>query len=308
MSDLAKVSVVMITHNRRGEVLRTLARLCSACDCPPVYLVDNGSSDGTAGAVRKAFPAVEIVRLPSNIGAAARTAGVRVAHTPYVAFCDDDTWWAEGSYAVAARLLDAHPRLAAVTGKVLVGAEEREDEASVRMAASPIPNDLGVPGTLVLGMMAGACMMRRDAYLAAGGYEPRLFIGGEELLLALDLMSVGWAMAYAPEVVVHHHPSAARDVAARRRMQHRNAYWCAWLRRPWRAAARETLRLLHESVRDPVLALGLLNSLTGMAWVMRKRRPVPPAVESVLARVHAFYGGDGQARRLEALAACRAPR
>lgn len=301
-----RVSVVMLTYNRRLEVLRTLEHVEALGERVPVYLVDNGSSDGTAEAVRTAFPRVRVVRLASNAGAAGRNAGVRAAPTPYIAFCDDDTWWAPGAYARAAALLDGEPRLAAVTGKVLVGPEQREDEASRRMASSPLRNELQVPGTQVLGVMAGACMMRREAFLAVGGYEPRLFIGGEELLLALDLMSAGWAMAYAPDVVIHHHPSLLRDTPSRRRMQHRNALWCAWLRRRWTGALRDTWRLLRESARDPVLALGMLDGVKGLPWALAHRTVVPRHVEQALERVREFYEGDWAAEKFAKLAADRA--
>ena len=297
-----RVSVVMLTYNRRAEALRSLTKFRDVCDRVPVCLVDNGSTDGTADAVRSAFPRVRLLRLDANVGAAGRNAGVRAAATPYVAFCDDDTWWAPGAIERAAALLDAQPRLAAVTGTVLVGPDQRMDEASARMAASPLENELGVPGTQVLGVMAGACMIRREAYLAAGGYEPRLFLGGEELLLALDLMSAGWAMAYAPEVVIHHHPSRARDSRARRRMQHRNALWCAWLRRRWPGALRDTVRLLWQGRNDSALALGLLDALKGLPWALARRKAVPRHVECALQRVHAFYAGERSALR-----ACRTP-
>jgi len=158
--------------------------------------------------------------------------GVQAVGAPYVAFCDDDTWWAPGSLTRAMETLERYPRLAAVTARVLVGPDEIEDPASTRMATSPLENTLGIPGTIVLGFMAGACMMRRDAFIAAGGYQPRFFIGAEEMLLAMDLMSAGWAMGYLPQIVVHHHPSSLRDVASRRRLILRNGLWCAWLRRP----------------------------------------------------------------------------
>jgi GT2 family glycosyltransferase len=302
-----RVSVVMLTHNRREEALYSLARLHALPERVPVYLVDNGSTDGTAQAVRERFADVRIVRLERNAGAAGRNAGVKAARTPYIAFCDDDTWWAAGSYARAVEVFDAHPRLAAITGKVLVGREQREDEASLRMAASPLSNELGVPGTQVLGLMAGACIVRREAYLAAGGYEARLFIGGEELLLALDLMSAGWAMAYLPDIVVHHHPSLVRDTAARRRMHHRNALWCAWLRRRWPGVLRETWRLLGLSVRNRALALGVLDAMKGLPWALSRRTPVPLHVEQALQRVHEFYAGNWAQRPFGTLGACRVP-
>ena len=302
-----RVSVVVLTYNRKDEALRSLAYLHALPARLPVYLVDNASTDGTAQAVSQRFPHVRIVSLQRNLGAAGRNAGVRAAGTPYIAFCDDDTWWAPGSLERAAAVLDAYPRLAAVTGKVLVGPERREDEASKRMAASPLRNELGVPGTHVLGMMAGACMFRRAAYLQAGGYEPRLFLGGEELLLALDVMSAGWAMAYLPDVQIHHHPSAMRDSRARRRMQHRNALWCAWLRRRWTGALRETWRLLADGGRDRALALGVLDALKGMPWALAHRRAVPGEVEDALRCVQEFYAGDWAARPFNTLNAYRAP-
>jgi len=300
-----RVSVVILTYNRKSEVLQALAKAHELSEAAPVYLVDNGSRDGTADAVRTRFPRVHIVRLAQNLGAAGRNYGVQSVSTPYVAFADDDTWWAPGALGRAADILDAHPRLAVLTAKVLVGAREREDDASKRMAASPLRNDSGVPGANVLGLMAGACMMRRDAFLAMGGYEPRFFFGGEESLLALDLMSAGWLMAYVPDVVVHHHPSPVRDVPARRRMRHRNALWCAWLRRPLRSALKETRRLVREARTDRGLALGLVDGVWGLAWALAHRRVVPARVEEALQRLEAFYAGNWAARSLDTLDACR---
>jgi GT2 family glycosyltransferase len=288
----SRISVVMLTHERRDEVLRALERMCALPACPPLYVVDNGSRDGTAQAVRARFPQVRLVRLARNLGAAGRNAGVQAARTPYVAFCDDDTWWAPGSLERAAAILDRHPRLAAVTARVLVGPAEAEDPASTRMASSPLRDDLGVPGTLVLGMMAGACMVRRVAFLAAGGYEPRFVIGGEEALLALDLAAAGWRMAYAPDAIVHHHPSRARNATQRRRLAHRNALWCAWMRRPLRAALSRTAALAWEARRDPMLVAGCVAALAGLPWALARRSPIPPEVEAALRRVETYYAAE----------------
>src|SRR5262245_15594133 len=99
-----RVSVVIITHNRKEEVLTTLGHLSRLPERPPILLVDNGSSDGTAAAVAAHFPGVQVVPAGGNLGAAGRNLGVRRAPTPYVAFCDDDTWWEPGALARAADL------------------------------------------------------------------------------------------------------------------------------------------------------------------------------------------------------------
>jgi GT2 family glycosyltransferase len=283
-----KVSLVVLTFNRCAELLRTLSRLADIDASVPIVVVDNASTDGTSDALARLGPRVRVVRLSRNAGAAGRNAGVRACTTPYVAFCDDDTWWLPGSIAVAAAALDAHPMLAAVTARVLVGERQREDPTNAVMAASPFPNTLGVRGSELLGLLAGACMVRRTAFLEAGGYHPRLFLGCEEALLAIDLMTAGWHMAYVPDAVVCHFPSSARDSAARSRITARNALWIAWLRRPAGAAWLATRRWWAESRRNRVAMRNAADALRGLPWVWRERRVVPARVETALQTLDAL--------------------
>ena len=94
---------------------------------------------------------------------------------------------------------------------------------------SPLPRQPGMPGSSLLGFLAGASVVRRDVFLEAGGFEPRFFIGGEEELLAADLAARGHWLCYVPELVVHHHPSPVRDGQGRRLTTARNALWFTWL-------------------------------------------------------------------------------
>src|SRR5436853_4891414 len=97
-----RITAVMITHNRREEAIQSLARLTALREQVPIIVVDNGSSDGTATAIRDRFPQVVIIQSAANLGAAARNIGVQSAKTDYVALCDDDTWWESGCLAHAA--------------------------------------------------------------------------------------------------------------------------------------------------------------------------------------------------------------
>lgn len=276
-----RITVIFATRNRRDELLATLERHRALPESPPLIVVDNGSTDGSPEAVRARFPEVEVVALGENRGGGARTVGAQHAATPYVAFSDDDSWWAPGSLARAVELLDHHPRLAVLAARVLVGSSEKLDRVCQEMADSPLGQEPGLPGPSVLGFVACGAVVRRDAFLAVGGFETRFGIGGEEELLALDLAAAGWGLAYVEDVVAHHYPSPQRDRPGRNRTQLRNALWSAWLRRPLPAALRCTVRLL----RQPGAGAALGEALRGLPWALSRRRPVPPAVEAALCRL-----------------------
>jgi GT2 family glycosyltransferase len=229
--------------------------------------------------VTSRHPGVALLCPGRNLGAVGRNLGVIAARTPYVAFCDDDTWYDDGALARAADLLDAHPRLAVVNAKILVEPSGRFDDISEEMAQSPLERDESLPGHPLLSFLAGVSVVRRSAFLQAGGFSERLWLGGEEELLASDLVRAGWHLAYVPDVVAHHHASVARDAHLRRRHGIRNTLWFTWLRRPAWSALRRTVRLLATLPRDRVTLLGLLDAARGAAWVARARRPVPSQVE-----------------------------
>ncbi|HZA83083.1 MAG TPA: glycosyltransferase [Actinomycetes bacterium] len=277
-----RVAVVIATRNRGTELVGTLTRLLTLDEQPPIVVVDNASTDGTADLVRTHYPGVRVVGLRRNRGAAARTVGARLVDSPYVAFSDDDSWWAPGALSRAGDLLDRHPRLAVLAARVLVGPEQRLDPVCQEMAHSPLPPADDLPGPSVLGFIACGAVVRRTAFLEVGGFDVRLGVGGEEELLSVDLAVRGWGLAYVDEVVAYHHPSPSRDPSGRRRVQVRNALWSAWLRRPLGGAARQTAHLAALALHQPGASSGLLLALLGLPWVLRERRAVPRELEAAL--------------------------
>jgi GT2 family glycosyltransferase/LmbE family N-acetylglucosaminyl deacetylase len=283
----SRVTAVVLTYNRCDELLTTLAHLTSLRSRFDVIVVDNASQDGTREAVRESFPTVQYIYSKQNLGAAARNLGIQAAATPYVALCDDDTWWDEGSLSNGADLLDAHGRLAAITARVLVGRNDRPDATCEDMADSPLKGAPCLPGRSILGFLAGASLIRREAFLQVGGFRREFFLGGEEELLALDLESAGWQLAYVETLTVHHHPSAIRDVGGRTELLLRNALWTAWLRRPLREVAVSTLHLVSRAVRDRAAGRAFVSALKGLPWVVSERHQLPGAVEARVRQLEA---------------------
>lgn len=275
-----RIGVVIATCNRATNLLGTLEQLKTLEEHPPIVVVDNASSDGTCELVRSGHPDVHIVALKTSAGAAARNVGVEQLATPYVAFADDDSWWAEGALPKAVGLFDAHPKLGLLAARVLVGPQRTLDPTCAEMAGSPLPRKARLPGPRVLGFIACGAVIRRSSFLRVGGFHQRFGVGGEEALLSLDLSSGGWELCYVDGVVAYHHPSKSRDPAHRRRVVTRNALWTSWLRHPRRELSREMRAAVAAGMRDPAARRGIVDAVAGLPWVVRERKLVPAHVQA----------------------------
>jgi len=277
---MSRTTVVIATHNRAADLSRTLDELAALPERPPIIVVDNASTDGTAQRVANRFPTVRVLRMPRNLGAVARNHGVRAAKTPYVAFSDDDSWWAPGALAEAERILDEAPRLAVIAARTLVGPRREIDPVNLLMWRSPLPQCDAVPeGRPVLGFLACSAVVRRSAFLSVGGFAQFIKVGGEEKLLAYDLAAADWQLIYAHALVAHHHPSPARDPAARRVLELRNDLLIDWLRRPWKRALRSSLRIAQAAVREPTARKAAISAAAHLPFLLTQRRKLPARVE-----------------------------
>jgi GT2 family glycosyltransferase len=271
-------TVVIATRDRVDELARTLEHLRSLS--VPVIVVDNGSSDDTVPRLRRDFPWVRVLALSRNVGASARNQGVRAARTPYVAFSDDDSWWAADALTGAEELFRRHPRLGLVAARIVIEPEGRLDPVCAEMASSALGCDDDLPGPRVLGFVCCGSIVRRAAFLQVGGFNPVLFFPGEERLFSWDMAAAGWACCYVEELVAHHWPSTARGPsAARRRAELRNDLLTTWLRRPLGVSFAEAVALARRGVgdRDALAALGA--AVLRLPAVVRQRHRLPADVE-----------------------------
>jgi GT2 family glycosyltransferase len=277
-----RTTVVIITRNRSDELRKVLRQLDALPERPPVVVVDNGSMDATRSVVEAASARVSAVMLGRNAGAAGRNSGVAQARTPYVAFSDDDSWWAPGALQRAEEHFDRHPRLGLLCGLVAVGASRRVDPTCTAMQRSPLPRAVDLPGPSILGFVACGAVVRSEAFRQTSGFHSRFGVGGEETLLAIDLARRGWGLAYCDDVVAHHHPAAQGERPGRRARMVRNALWTTWLRRRRRKALAATGAALYAAAWDPAARAGLGAACAGLAWVLRERSPVALTLDANL--------------------------
>jgi GT2 family glycosyltransferase len=230
------VSVIVVAHDVREEVLDCLASVEQhAAVATEVFLVDNGSTDGTAEAVGEAFPAVQVVRLDRNVGVAARNEGLRRARGRLRMFLDSDARLTPGALPELAAYLDGNP------GAGLVGPRLVYEDGTLQLSARRFPPRL-LPlmrrpplgrffedsaavrrhlmaddrhdETREVEYVLGACQLFTGAAQAAAGeIDPRIFFGPDDADWCFRIRRHGLAVVYHPRATVVHgyrRTSAAR--------------------------------------------------------------------------------------------------
>lgn len=224
-----------------------------------------------------------MIELPGNVGGYARTIRARLATTPYIAFADDDSWWAPGALRRAVDYFDAHPRMGLLAARILVGPEDQLDPICKSMRDSALGWDPDLPGPSLLGFLACAAMVRREAFHPVGGFDQVVRFPGEEERVALDLAAAGWGLVYVDDIVVHHHPSSNREGSAQRRVSIvRSRLLTAVLRRSWSFVLRDSVRQLR-SGRDG--RAGLTAAVARLRPALRARQRTSRLVEGELNRL-----------------------
>jgi GT2 family glycosyltransferase len=124
-----RVEVVAPVHNRREitlQCLRSLSRLGSSGLHVHIVIVDDGSTDGTADAIRMEFPDVQIVLGDGNLWFTEGTnVGIRAAleHGPdYILTINDDSVFDENSLRYLVQTAEENDR--SIVGPLLLSWEE----------------------------------------------------------------------------------------------------------------------------------------------------------------------------------------
>lgn len=106
---MCRVSIILPTYNRKKRIARAIESvLRQEIQDFELIIVDDASDDGTEQYIHS-LPEQHIryIRLPQNAGAAAaRNAGIQIAHGEYIAFQDSDTEWVTDKLEKQLRYMD----------------------------------------------------------------------------------------------------------------------------------------------------------------------------------------------------------
>lgn len=187
-----------------------------------VLIVDNGSTDGTPERLAEQYPGVRVLRLEQNIGVEAFNRGVAACDTDTVLILDDDAAPDERALRRAMELLARQPALGAVAMHPRHPTTGRSEWSFAG----------GLDGSTCDQWPVMGCgnLVRRAAWLAAGGYESGYFLYRNDTDLALKLLGLGYGVHFNPAWVVWHDTGAGagqRKSLNWHRIATRNWIWMA---------------------------------------------------------------------------------
>jgi GT2 family glycosyltransferase len=288
------VAVVIPSWNSLELLPRCLASLRAQAEELELLVVDNGSADGSVEYLRK--EGVAHLALPENVGfAAAVNRGVARTEAAAVLVLNADTVLEPGCLAALRAALAAGERLAGVQPRILQlegGGPAAVEEARLYSAGQGLTADgralelgAGEPQSArwleerpLFGVCGAACLLRRAAFEAVGGYDERYVSFYEDVDLNLRAQVAGWDFAYSPAAVVWHVGNASwqagfeRPAAENARLVARNRLATQAKFMPARALPRllavEAGSLLR-AARQRRLAATLRGKLEGLAWLPR---------------------------------------
>ena len=246
------VTVVIPTRGRAPWLREAIASVSTGGTEVELIVVE----DGTVEVAPRMLGGAELLRLPHVGRSAARNAGAEAAAGTLVAFLDADDLSCSGRFERQATALHEQPSAALCFGCIEPIDEQSRPIHDARALERARFEALLERGPSVTGLLVdcpiytSATMVRRDAFLAAGGYDPRLD-AYEDLDLYLRLARDGTLVPCRGPAV-----SAHRRHAANTASDYLYAGALRVVEKHLPGATGEELRLLLERRVDSLWGLG----------------------------------------------------
>lgn len=197
-------TILITTRNRKEELRSALRSAVTQTALPEVLVIDDGSTDGTAEMIRTEFPSVRLERREESRGLIVRrNEGARLARSPIIFSIDDDAeFTAPDSIAVALEEFN-HPRI----GAVAIPFINVRQSSHIFQKPTPGGSEIQVAASYI----GTAHAMRREVFIALGGYKEHFIHQGEEGDFCLRMLAAGYVVRLGRSAPIHHHESPKRD-------------------------------------------------------------------------------------------------
>jgi glycosyltransferase involved in cell wall biosynthesis len=138
------ITALIDTYNHEKYIEQTLESVIEQGLSPSeleIIVVDDGSTDGTAGLIRKFGSRVKHIRKKNGGQASAFNAGFAESRGETIALLDGDDWWERGKLVAVAEALERNPDVAAVGHGYF---EHHEQTGHSKVVVSPAKKVLGI--------------------------------------------------------------------------------------------------------------------------------------------------------------------
>jgi len=228
MSDL---SIIIVNWNTRDLLIQCLKSLQQTFQRlkMEIFVVDNGSTDGSGEAVRAKFPEVIFIENRLNLGfARANNQAMRLSKGRYILLLNPDTQVKEGAIETLKIFMDIHPKAGVVGAQLLNSDGSKQNSiANFPSLATELLNKSllrrlfpeqfpGKERTYVepieVDSVIGACMMiRRTSMEQVGLLDEDYFLFLEETDWCYRFRRAGWKVYHHPQAEIYHFQGKSAD-------------------------------------------------------------------------------------------------
>ena len=186
---LPRVTVVILAYKRLERLRETLTHTLEDLHYPreqlELIVVDNASENGTPEMLAAEFPDVRVMVHPTNLGTSGWNAGLLAGTGKWTLMLDDD----------------GHLEGDTLKTAIAAAEEHQADLVSFRSRSGYDRDfyfDTDLP-TGVLSFWGTAALLSRRAIDTTGGFDPNIFIWGNELELTMRILDAGLRHLHLPD-------------------------------------------------------------------------------------------------------------
>ena len=260
------VTIVIVSYNCRQPLQACLLKLTAEADPPPILVVDNAFTDGTAEMIARDFPTVQLIQNTKNHGfASACNQGIRACASDFILLLNPDTMLKRATLQKLTDTMRAQPNIGACGPRVL------NTDGSLQPSCRRFPalgamvcDELGLgrlfphsrfakyrmngwehDKTRDVDQLMGSCLLLRRTMLEhIGLLDERFFLYFEEVDLCWRMRQTGWRVLFVADAVVTHLGGESSKADPRNALGHRYRSLFAFYRKHYPAWQLPILRLV----------------------------------------------------------------
>ncbi|MEW6377851.1 MAG: glycosyltransferase family 2 protein [Thermodesulfobacteriota bacterium] len=218
------LSIIIVNWNIKDLLMQCLGSILQMTQGfkKEIFVVDNGSEDGSPSMVKERFPEVDLIENSRNLGfARASNQALRVSKGRYCLLLNPDTQVKEEAIEKLISFMDAYPKVG-VAGAQLLNSDgyKQNSIANFPSLTTELLNknllrwlfpdrfpgkERNYSEPIEVDSVIGACMMvRKEAMEQVGLLDEDYFLFLEETDWCYRMKKAGWKVYHVPQAEVYH--------------------------------------------------------------------------------------------------------